>query len=65
MSAVDIMRPVGGYAGKLDAAYKTFDDEYFLFMSVRGVQFYLYMAQVMVANVLMVRFQPTLVCIGY
>ncbi|PIL26541.1 hypothetical protein GSI_12299 [Ganoderma sinense ZZ0214-1] len=53
MSVLD-SRPTAGYAGKLDTAYKTFDDEYFLFMSVRGVQFYLFMAQTMVANTLMI-----------
>ncbi|KAM5539591.1 hypothetical protein V8D89_006700 [Ganoderma adspersum] len=50
MSLLD-SRPIAGYEGKLDAvAYKTVDDRYFLFMSVCGIQFYLYMAQTVVAN---------------
>ncbi|PIL26544.1 hypothetical protein GSI_12302 [Ganoderma sinense ZZ0214-1] len=53
MSILD-SRSIAGYQGKLDTAYKTFDDQYFLFMSVRGVQFYLFMAQTMVANMLMI-----------
>lgn len=46
---------MGGYDGKLDVPYKTSDDEYALFLSVNGTQFYLYVTQTMIANALMVR----------
>ncbi len=46
--------PAAGYEGKLDTAYKTFADKYFLFLSVNGIQYYLYVTQTMIADGLMV-----------
>ena len=51
--------PATGYEGKLDIPYKTFADKYFLFLSVNGIQFYLYVTQTAIADGLLVIFEYT------
>lgn len=46
--------PGAGYEGKVDTIYKTFGERYFLFLSVNGIQYYLYVTQTMIADGLLV-----------
>ncbi|PIL26564.1 hypothetical protein GSI_12322 [Ganoderma sinense ZZ0214-1] len=50
MSFMATLLPAAGYEGKLDIPYKTFRDKYFLFLSVNGIQFYLYVTQTAIAG---------------
>ncbi|KAM5539576.1 hypothetical protein V8D89_006685 [Ganoderma adspersum] len=50
MSVMATLLPATGYEGKLDIPYKTFADKYFLFLSVNGIQFYLYVTQTAIAD---------------
>ncbi|KAM5539325.1 hypothetical protein V8D89_007016 [Ganoderma adspersum] len=50
MSFMATLLPAAGYEGKLDIPYKTFADKYFLFLSINGIQFYLYVTQTMFAD---------------
>lgn len=49
--------PATGYKDRLDIPYKTFADKYFLFLSVNGIQFYLYVTQTAIADGLLVIFE--------
>ncbi|TBU28395.1 hypothetical protein BD311DRAFT_778328 [Dichomitus squalens] len=47
------LSPTTGYEGRVDTQYLSFEDEYSLFFSANGFQYYLYVTQTTIANCLL------------